>query len=478
MKTTVRICALAAIAVIFLAGCYLDLDGGAGSVGIQLPEPRSIDGTAPAGLARVYVLNGPALLTVGEGTDFAEFDLSPDETTKLTEVTVGPVPAGDGYQVVLVFGDYLDGVGSTKAFVPVEYALSGEFTVSAGQANVADVTLGVTPYVPVAVSDTLGTELRGIVVAGSSIHTASSTRLYSATASPDAFSTLDLTAGPSVPTGRTINSIALGAAEGEGPTVWANTTSALSPLDSAVLQEAFDTDSEIETFSILDSGAFINPVDSFSYGYVQFDGGLSGVRDIGSGPEWLDAIDLSDIVVGQPIYDMAVYSDGVTVDGFFATKLGAFRMPQSVLDPANSVDTAEKVFEASDFFEVIIDGVNATITQIAVGLSGDDTLYLGTPRGAVEVTNYNQIGVDVVVDSTLVPGTAGLIVEDIVTAGNYVVILTNHFLVYSTDGGTSFARVPIYASSVGKVTGMFVDTSSGVVLLSGEFGLSGIDLVP
>ena len=90
----------------------------------------------------------------------------------------------------------------------------------------------------------------------------------------------------------------------------------------------------------------------------------------------------------------------------------------------------------------------------------------------------NQIGVDVVVDSTLVPGTAGLIVEDIVTAGSYVVILTNHFLVYSTDGGTSFARVPIYASSVGKVTGMFVDTLSGVVLLSGEFGLSGIDLVP
>ena len=52
----------------------------------------------------------------------------------------------------------------------------------------------------------------------------------------------------------------------------------------------------------------------------------------GTGPEWLDAIDLSDIVAGQPIYDMAVYSDGVTVDGFFATKLGAFRMPQSVLD--------------------------------------------------------------------------------------------------------------------------------------------------
>jgi len=177
---------------------------------------------------------------------------------------------------------------------------------------------------------------------------------------------------------------------------------------------------------------------------------------------------------------MAVYTDGETVDGFFATKLGAFRMPQAVLEGApGDYDTAQEVFVASDFFEVTIDGVNATITQIAVGLMGEDTLYLGTPRGAVEVSDMSQIGgEDVVVDSSLVPGTAGLIVEDIVTAGSYVVILTNHFLVYSTDGGTSFSRTPIYASSVGKVSDMFVDTASGVVLLSGEFGLSGIDVAP
>jgi len=420
------------------------------------------------------------LLTVGDGTDFAEFDLSPDDDTELTEVTVGPVPAGDGYQIVLVFGDNSPGVGGAEVFVPVEYALSDEFTVYGGQANVAEVTAEDTPYVPVSVSSTLGRELRGIVFDGTEIHTATSTQLYSVTATPDAFGSLGLSAGPSVPAGRTIHSISLGAADGEGATVWANTTSGLMPLVSDVFQDSFDTSSGIETTSILDSGAFM--LSGHVYGYVQFNGGLSGVRDLagGSPPEWLDPVDLSEIVAGQPIYDMAVYTDGVTsVDGFFATKLGAFRMPQEVLEGApGDYDTAQEVFEASDFFEVTIDEVNATITQVAVGMTGDDTLYLGTPRGAVEVANFNQIGVDLVVDSTLVPGTEGLIVEEIVTAGSYVVILTNHFLVYSTDGGTSFDRVPIYASSVGKVSDLFVDTAGGVVLLSGEFGLAGIDLVP
>src|SRR6056297_3185380 len=114
-------------------------------------------------------------------------------------------------------------------------------------------------------------------------------------------------------------------------------------------------------------------------------------------------------------------------------------MPQAVLEGApGDYDSPQEIFEASDFFEVTIDGVSATITQVAVGLMGEDTLYLGTPRGAVEVTDMSQISsADVVIDSTLVPGTAGLIVEDIVTAGSYVVILTNHFLVYSTDGGTN-----------------------------------------
>jgi hypothetical protein len=90
----------------------------------------------------------------------------------------------------------------------------------------------------------------------------------------------------------------------------------------------------------------------------------------------------------------------------------------------------------------------------------------------------DQIGNDVIVDSTIISETDELIVEDIVTAGNFVVILTNHFLVYSTNGGGDFDRIPIYASSVGKVSDMFVDTAGGVVLLSGEFGLAGIDLVP
>ncbi|MFW5739155.1 MAG: hypothetical protein ACOC1F_02190, partial [Myxococcota bacterium] len=92
MKRTTILSAIAALVIVTLAGCYVGYDDGAGSVGIPLPDPRTVSQGAAAEYARIFVLNGPILLELGEDTPFEEFDLTPSEGQTLSEATVGPVP--------------------------------------------------------------------------------------------------------------------------------------------------------------------------------------------------------------------------------------------------------------------------------------------------------------------------------------------------------------------------------------------------
>ncbi|MFW5783651.1 MAG: hypothetical protein ACOCY8_03950 [Spirochaetota bacterium] len=488
MKAMMKIGALAALAVVLLGGCYLTMDDGVGAVGIELPESRGVSGTDDAPYARVYVIKGPTLVEVGDGTAYAEIEFDTEDDEETTEYSVGPVPAGENYEVVLVFGDYEPGNDDADVFVPTSYAVSEPFTVYAGQATPTDVlAAGETPFSPVDETNTLGRSLVGIVWDGSNLYTATSGTLYRAirTGPGDFGGTVTFDESFTPPADRTINSISRGASvQLRGPTVWLNTTQGVLPFENGTFDDDFDAGSGVDELSILDSGAFfvdpIGPAPLAVYGYLQFDGGLSGVRDRGapSSPEWLEPIDLSEIVSGQPIYDLMVFNGPISVDAFLATKLGAFRMPQDVLDPANNVDTAQEVFDYSDFFEVSIDEVNARITALAVGDATDPFLYLGTPRGSVHVPNILEIGAhdDPEISGSVIPDTDNLVIQDIAFGGSYVAILTNHFLVYSSNGGPPFDRVPVYASPAGEVTGMLLDPTNGVVLLSGSQGLAGIDL--
>lgn len=475
---------------LLLSGCFISLDNGAGSVGIRIPEPRSITGTDPAEIGRIYVINESVTLPLGDGDEeYVEFEFPTDDTT-LESFTVGPVPTGDGYQIILVFGAYQTGVTGEEIFVPSLYAMSDPLSVYAGQATETEVlSMEATPFVQV--GGTLGRDLVGIVYDGARVYVATDSTLYvSDTGAPDDQGLINFDVTVNAPGGRSINSIDLGADEndgtgnGEGPTVWVNTTAGVLPyVDSDgdavpdTLDTSFDDASQLETTSILDSGAFFLGADL--YGYVQFDGGLSAVRDINGGggppgvPEWISPSDLSEIIVGEPIYDLAVQDAGGNIFGYFATKLGAFQMSNLTID-ANP-QTIQEVFDNSFFFQLQIDGARAIVTQIAV--DGAD-VYLGSPRGAVRVADASQIGVsnNAVVNGTLLPFTEGLIVEEIVIGGGYIVVLTNQSLVYSNDGGSTYTTTPIAAGSSGEITGVLLDTTSGVVLLATATGLIGIDI--
>ncbi len=488
MKKLIRVGTAAAIAAL-LASCYISLDEGAGAVGIQLPPPQSATGAAIGQTGRIYVINGATLINVGDEAPYAEFDLEPTPGERLTEYSVGPVPAGPGYRVVVVFGSYARAGGRGEFFVPASYALSEEFAVAAGQANeTEELTLTDARFAPVDLANTLGRELVGITFVpdanplDSRLYAATDTRLYEATIpSVDEYGDVTFADDYPVPGGRTINSLSLGA-DDDGPAVWVNTTRGIlvgTDFDGSIM-----TNSGLAERSILDSGAlYRSPV---HYGYLQFDGGVSAVQRVPATDttNWLEPADLSEIVVGRPVYSMDVERGTTATAGYFATKIGAFRLREDIL--TLDLSTVQQIFASpyTDFFEVEIGGQAATITSVAVVnvVGGDaDYLYVGTPRGAmrVEIADIGASPGTDRVQGLLIPQATGQVVKDIVAQGDLIVIVTSHSLLYSMNGSAStptFTEVPLYASSVGEVTGILVDQTNGIALLSGTGGLVAIQL--
>jgi hypothetical protein len=288
----------------------------------------------------------------------------------------------------------------------------------------------------------------------------------------------------------TANSLTLGALQGGTVVPYLNTDEGILPYDidsvGTEFQYDFDDGSGI-TQSVLDSGGFTDASNDL-YAYFQYDGGLGGVWDNGVGDkEWLSEVDLSSFVSGQPVYDLEVVLDTPNVYGYFATKLGAFRLADSILRNSD-VDTAQEVFdhESTRFFGAKIDGVYVPVTEIAV-IGGTD-VYLGTARGVVKtaVTDIAPVIVppdtkttvmiegDSLNSDSMVIESLGRYVEDIVAGGRYVAILTRQFVLVSNDNGENFTAVPLVASSAGEATAIFLDSIEGALLVSGSTGLAGL----
>ena len=254
---------------------------------------------------------------------------------------------------------------------------------------------------------------------------------------------------------------------------WVNTTKGIIPYVDGTLVLDFDADYPSDFPPVLDSGAFLSGGDLF--GWFQVDGGLGGVYDPApAGDEqWLTDIDLSSFISGQPISDLAVDFGTGEVEGYFASKLGAFKTPERIL--TENINTVQGILEASSFFEVVIDEEKATITELAL-VAGTDDLYLGTNRGVVSVlkTDIDQ-ETDTIHTINVVTESLGRTVQDMAIGANYHAILTDHFLIVSADGGP-YSLLPIYAGIVTAPTGLFLDDGTGVVLIAGETGIATLDI--
>ncbi|MCK4515903.1 MAG: hypothetical protein KAU31_11625, partial [Spirochaetaceae bacterium] len=104
-------------------------------------------------------------------------------------------------------------------------------------------------------------------------------------------------------------------------------------------------------------------------------------------------------------------------------------------------------------------------------------LYLGTNRGVVSVLKAD-LGPDAVdiPFSEVVTESLGRTVRDMAIGANYHAILTDHFLIVSSDSGATYSLLPIYAGIVTAPTGLFLDDGTGIVLIAGENGIASVDI--
>ncbi len=476
MKRTI-LAGVAALLALILSGCFISLENGAGSVGIQLPPPRSISGDSLGSVGRIYVINGSASLPLDDGgAEFVEFEL-PDDGTTLESYSVGPIPSGDGYQVILVFGDFEEDVNGDQVFVPGWYALSEELTVYAGQATLTEILTPDNPGLGIEPS-LLGLELTSLAIGGANIYTMTNDTLYQL---PADFSSDAIAYSMGVSNAVSLD---LGSWSGQSQ-IWVNTQSGILPFwltgGSAFTFMALNFgDTTVTVSPVVSSGAFTDGTNT--YGYYQFEGGLGGVWDEDNDGlnGWLDEVDLSDIVVGEPVYDLAVDLEGGNIDGYFATKLGAFMLQED--DVRAGYTEAREVLRNATFFELTIDGVAVPITNIAI--SGND-LFLGTPRGVVVADKSEVSGLSMSTnDNTpdvgenngdVVPGSAGLVTKQLAISTNYKAILTENVILVQAGAG-EWKEFPVSATVSSEISGIFLDNSTGVVLAVGDGGLSYFDI--
>ncbi|MBU8914032.1 MAG: hypothetical protein KOO61_08425 [Spirochaetales bacterium] len=470
MKNTIKLLGIALITGLLLAGCYVPVNDGVGSVGIKLPDASSTGEASDQEIARIYLLNEIALVTIGETTPYKVVEIEQADN----EVSIGPVPSGPGYQIILVLGnDAADPVagGDATIFVPELYAVSDQFAVIAGQATLKELVPVTSPFglVPVV----FGENLKGIVNVQRGPTIPDDFLFYTASAGEaiELAHDLSATVRAALPDGEEAIGMGMGALVTE-PTYgvpWVNTTKGILPyLGGTSLELGFRTDYPSDFPPVLDSGAFLSGGDLF--GWFQVDGGLGGVYDNEVGAkQWVADIDLSTFISGQPISDLVVDSSTGGIDGYFASKLGAFKAPERIL--TENINTVQGILEASSFFEVAIDDEEATITELALV---DTELYLGTNRGVVSVLKAD-LDLDSIPTSDVVTESIGRTVQDMAIGANYHAILTDHFLIVSSDGGP-YSLLPIYAGIVTAPTGLFLDDSTGVVLIAGETGIASVDI--
>ncbi|MFW6212543.1 MAG: hypothetical protein ACOC8L_06555 [Spirochaetota bacterium] len=482
MKTIIRLSVIGLI-LAALVGCYVAIDDGSGNLGIVLPDPRVSTDVANADFARVYILLGPDLVPVGDGTDYKEFDLESEGGEAQTSASV-LVPAGADYQAILVLGNKQAGATGNQNFVPTNYAVSGLFSIGPGAEVILDLDLKTSPFVPVDPDVTLGRDLLGVVATNADVYVATSTQVFvDGGGTPSSIGSLDFALADDLRPGEQIVSISQSAIS-SGPAMMANTSLGVVPFVGTTATTDFDQNMPADVgLPILDSGG-INIGGTESYGYLEFAGGITGYKT--NGFAWMSPADLSEIVTGEALYDLAVSDEGSIFWGYFATKLGAFRFHKDVisLPPETTID---KIFEEhTNFFEVTVNGNQAVITQLALNRTDPDKIYLGTRRGAV-VIDEDQLKdtfgeTTTITNPPVIAGTENQEVLDIFVEGTgataLVAILTEHFLTVSSDGGTTFKSIPVYASSAaGTIADMLVSSGSpDVVLLAGSQGLAGVDI--
>ena len=419
------------ISIAFLLPCSCFFSGVEDTGSIELvfnsTDTKSLKAAGDFYYARVWLLSENNIFSLGDN-EYIEVQLESDNNVDLT---IENIPAGVTYTLLLATG-----TASTlddPLFETIKYGKT-EITVAAGVNNAVSLTMLDTPFT---IQNTLlGKDMSGAaIVDGSTLYASEGNYIYKFEGLPAITDDTDPVRIPEDYNG-IVNSLSAGISFAGTAVLWLNTDNGILPYDGSVFNVDFSANHEGK-ISILQSGIIdIEIGDDILF--FQIDGGLGGVSiDKMSPTNWVD-IDLSDIITGQPVHDFIVIDEY----GYFATKLGAFRMDDGLISGYDGGETPDYM-DYCNFFE--IDEGEIPILSIASGSS--TRILMATEEGLWYAPLTGTV--DVIGQPVRVDGTEGSRFTDIEGSpdGSYAAAVSSSILLLLKADGESYKTTSLYFHS-------------------------------
>ncbi|MEW5817103.1 MAG: hypothetical protein AB1798_17125, partial [Spirochaetota bacterium] len=422
-------------AVLVITACYWNPVSKTGDLTLRFDSgflSRSI--STDADTAWVYLKSESGSFLQFSDTGQYYFEGSTASTLEIPNI-----PAGK-WNVLLALGNK-----TTGAFIPSDYGESGFIMISPGVKNNAAV---VSSKSPLLWSTALaGSNVTGAVTFGSSIFASTGANLYSGSSITNMAELAPLS-------GYTIYSISEGlffgtSAGSTNPELWINTDKGIIPYRSST----YLTNFQKTQFLVRQSGARFSatPENQITI-FFKTEKGFGGLnvketnKDETTPWEWKKYDEFAQNFTGDMVYDFVIHGDF----GYFATKLGAFRLNKDKVETGGSED----FFADADFFKITIGGDEIPIYGIKYQTS--DTLIITTGKGVFKAAI--DAGATVISNATRISGTEGLpfTLAAVSDNGAYAAALSEYGLyLIKWEGDTYKVKtVPFYAGLPGRVTAL------------------------
>jgi hypothetical protein len=419
--------------------------------------------------AHVYLLIGDELFPLGNGTNYVEQPINLEGNQE--SIVVENIPAGM-YTLWLGIGIKRE---ENDAFNVQYYYESDIFELIAGSTTHIDAAMIECPFEKAL--NVLGENINGVVMFPPTLYASGPKNLYSYSGvynGPDFDVDVNFTEAnfPDY----SINSVSRGldytGVGTPGNIVFVNTTTGISKWDGSTFPDS-NVSTNLETTDVLRSLAY--PDGNNLSIYFQRNGGLGGVYQEADPPtDWV-VVDYSEFLKDQLVLDFCVTDNLTSNAGYFATAIGALRVPQFVLENYTEGDEFNLMSQVN-FFSIIDSGTGEEIPIVSLGYdAADQDLYMGTYEGLF----YGAVP-DGTTDA-ITPGTITLLGE---TAGKrifmvllnpaYRVYVSNTYLFLQDRGTSEVISLPFVAGLPGEISA--IDWDGNVLIISGSLGLVTLDV--
>lgn len=460
-----RVCVVVVAAALLLLSCYGMTTQTTGKIQFAVSS-RTIS-SAPSGttpqvrisLFSVKSINGQlvggSLFTFPSGLSYYPANVG-------TTVTLPNIPVGS-WAILVSAG----GVDASGNFITTDYDFPYQVvSVAPGVNNPVSVTLTASPVT--SIRALAGQNVNGLAAASVAASPGSNYSVFASTSTALYGVSPIITSLATPPPGLSINSISPGYTSNGvtvGGAIYLNTTGGIVPYDGSTTYPGFATG---DARSILQSGAFADPS---APGYIalfyQRSGGVGGTYTNSSTPSnWVD-VDLSSEIAGQPIYNFTLTHNTTTTSyGYFASKLGAFRVDQSVVQDQT---TANRILSVAKFFTV---PDASTILSLCAAGSGAQPLYIGTTSGAwVATLQENSSTAPIAPNPTrIISGDSILQIASAPASSGiptYVAFLSPYNLYVLNTSTNKIKTYPFYAGLPGRLTSMAWSSTGPTLYISG-----------